>query len=187
MTRIALYAISFILGFFFVCSGLIKITPSINKDIYEDLKKEFGQFNKVFPLYRQTGWRPFAKNYRATIAWIEIICGSLLIVGPGYIIQQTMAFILLMVMCGAFYTLYALDSRKDKFSACVIFGLLLCCRMLLSYQANKRDVVGKKKKMEKVQNGAGDDETNEIESEQPIPVNGTGAATAASTVRQRKK
>lgn len=46
-------------------------------------QQEFGRFNKVFPLYKFTGWRPYAKNYRYAVGLIECICGAILILIPG--------------------------------------------------------------------------------------------------------
>jgi hypothetical protein len=44
-------------------------------------KQEFGRFNKVFPFFKYTKWRPFSKNYRLFVGGIEILCGSILLFG----------------------------------------------------------------------------------------------------------
>ena len=46
-------------------------------------KQEFGRYNKVFPLYSITGWRPYAKNFRLAVGWTEIACGAILVLIPG--------------------------------------------------------------------------------------------------------
>lgn len=78
-----LTALSLLLGFFFIFIGIIKVTPNVNTDIYNDMKREFGRFNKVFPLYQLTGWRPWAKNYRMAFGLTEVICGAVLVLIPG--------------------------------------------------------------------------------------------------------
>ena len=80
-----LTALSLLLGFFFVFIGIIKVTPSINAEIYRDMKQEFGRYNKVFPLYKYTGWRPYAKNFRMAFGMTEVICGAILVIIPGNI------------------------------------------------------------------------------------------------------
>ena len=78
-----LTALSLLLGFFFIFIGIIKVTPYVNADIFRDMKQEFGRFNKVFPFYSLTGWRPFAKNYRLFVGWTEVISGAVMVVIPG--------------------------------------------------------------------------------------------------------
>ena len=46
-------------------------------------QQEFGRYNKVFPFYKYTGWRPYAKNFRFAAGLAEVICGAILVVIPG--------------------------------------------------------------------------------------------------------
>ena len=105
-----LTVLSLMLGFFFVFVGLIKVTPRVNEQIHADMvsatattikisilmfiglmyhyiylikKQEFGRYNKVFPLYKFTGWRPLAKNFRTAVGTVEILSGASFILIPG--------------------------------------------------------------------------------------------------------
>jgi len=46
-------------------------------------RREFGRVNKVFPFYEQTGWRPYAKNFRVAVGLVEVISGAILVLIPG--------------------------------------------------------------------------------------------------------
>lgn len=43
--------------------------------------------NKVFPFYRISGWRPYAKHYRMAVGIAEIVCGIILVFIPGKFIS----------------------------------------------------------------------------------------------------
>lgn len=119
------------LGIFFILVGQFKVTPQFFPDIHADMKHEFGRFNKVFPLYQSTGWRPYAKTYRLAVGLTELICGTILILIPGRL--KTLAnFVLLCVMVGAVYTHYALNDKFDRMTPGLIFALLLLTRLIVS-------------------------------------------------------
>ncbi|CAF4734096.1 unnamed protein product [Rotaria sp. Silwood1] len=83
MGSIALTVLTLTLGMFFIFVGQFKITPKFFPDVHEDMRREFGRVNKVFPFYQVTGWRPFAKNYRLTVGIAEVVCGAILVLIPG--------------------------------------------------------------------------------------------------------
>ena len=47
--------------------------------------------------------------------------------------------ILINVMVGALYTHYALNDKFERIVPVVVFTLLLICRLVISYQVDKRD------------------------------------------------
>ncbi|CAF0948761.1 unnamed protein product [Rotaria sordida] len=136
MSSVALFVITLTIGIFFILIGQFKVTSKFFPDIHEDMRHEFGRINKVFPLYKITGWRPYAKNYRMTIGIIEIICGIILVVGPGRL-KQLANSVLLMLMLGAVYTHYALHDKLDRMAPGIIFGLLLFTRLIICAQEKR--------------------------------------------------
>lgn len=133
-----LTALSLLLGFFFVFIGIIKVTPSVNADIYRDMRQEYGRFNKVFPLYSLTGWRPLAKNYRLTVGLVEVISGAIMVLIPGPLKDLANIF-LLISMVFQFYTHYSLGDSFERMAPALIFGLLLMCRLIILLQVVKKE------------------------------------------------
>ncbi len=89
-------------------------------------------------MYSLTGWRPLARNYRIFTGTVEFICGLVLILIPGSI-KNLATMILINVMVGAFYTHYALNDKLERMTPVIVFTLLLICRLIISYQVDKRD------------------------------------------------
>ncbi|RNA28299.1 transmembrane 35-like [Brachionus plicatilis] len=133
-----LTALSLLLGFFFIFVGLIKVTPKVNPDIYKDMQQEFGRFNKVFPFYKLTGWRPYAKNFRLFTGWLEVVCGAILVMIPGPL-KELASFLLLIVMVGGFYTHFALNDSFERIAPSLIFSLLIICRFIILYQVKRKE------------------------------------------------
>ena len=79
MASLGLHLLTVLLGVIFLFLGHIKLTPQFFPDYHNQVKNEFGKFNKEFPLYQLTGWRPYAKNYRIAVGVIEMSAASLLI------------------------------------------------------------------------------------------------------------
>lgn len=155
-----LTALSLMLGFFFIFVGVLKISPNVNADIYRHMQNEFGRFNKVFPFFKYTGWRPFAKNYRLTVGITEVVCGSMLILVPGPL-KELANLVLLGIMGGALYTLSVLKDPFEKMVPSLIFGLLLLCRLVILYQVNRREEKMIKSLLEKQKQKAAAEDANE--------------------------
>ena len=79
MGSLALHLLTILLGVIFIVLGNIKVTPQFFPEYHNHVKNEFGKWNKEFPLYQLTGWRPYAKNYRIAVGVIEISAGTLLV------------------------------------------------------------------------------------------------------------
>ena len=101
-------------------------------------KNEFGRYNKVFPLHKITGWKPFAKNYRLAVGISEIICGSIMVLVPGPA-KNLACLILLGIMMGSWYTHYMLKDKFERQVPSIVFSLMLICRLIISYQVNRRE------------------------------------------------
>ncbi|CAF3485881.1 unnamed protein product [Rotaria sp. Silwood1] len=135
MSSLALTVLTLTVGMFFILTGQFKVTSKFFPDIHEDMRHEFGRINKVFPFYKITGWRPYAKNYRMTVGIIEVICGVILILIPGRL-KQLANIVLLVLMLGAVYTHYALHDKLDRMAPEIIICLLLVTRLII-YQQGK--------------------------------------------------
>jgi hypothetical protein len=138
LRSLPLTVLSFLIGFFFIFIGSIKLTPALNAEIYRDMQQEFGRFNKVFPLYQYTGWRPFARNYRQFVGVAEVIGGSLMVMVPGQV-KELSNIVLLGVLGGAFYTHVALGDAMERMAPCLVFMLLTLCRLVILYQVNRKE------------------------------------------------
>jgi len=82
---LVLHLLTVLLGVLFLFLGHLKVTPQFFPEYHTQIKNEFGKFNKEFPLHRQTGWRPYAKNYRIALGITEVVCGLLLLLGKNFI------------------------------------------------------------------------------------------------------
>ena len=78
---LVLHLLTISLGVLFVFLGHLHLTPQFFPEVHNQIKNEYGKFNKEFPLHRQTGWRPYAKNYRLTLGITQGVCGLLLLLG----------------------------------------------------------------------------------------------------------
>lgn len=75
-------------------SGVIKLTPAANKDLHEEMKKNFRECTKVFPFASQTGFKPDVDQYRIAIGALELVCAVILIVIPGLFTEYKIQFII---------------------------------------------------------------------------------------------
>jgi len=149
MGSIALTVLSLTLGLFFILVGQFKVTPKFFPEVHEDMRREFGRVNKVFPLYQVTGWRPLAKNYRLFVGMAEIGCGSFLAIVPGRS-KQIANIILLILMLGAVYTHYILNDKFERMAPGLVFSLLLLTRLIIHRQVERGEKKGKKEEFVKV-------------------------------------
>ncbi len=85
MASLALHLLTISLGVLFLFLGHLKLTPQFFPEYHTQIKNEFGKLNKEFPFHRQTGWRPYAKNYRIALGITEVACGLLLLLGKTLI------------------------------------------------------------------------------------------------------
>jgi uncharacterized membrane protein YphA (DoxX/SURF4 family) len=85
MGSLLLHLLSVGLGVLFIFLGQLKLTSQFFPGYHTRMINEFGKFNKEFPLHQQTGWRPYAKNYRIALGITEVVCGLLLLLGKNFI------------------------------------------------------------------------------------------------------
>ncbi|KAK3717905.1 hypothetical protein RRG08_053105 [Elysia crispata] len=133
MASVVLKVLGITLGLFFIFVGTIKLTPSVNSDIYKEMRKTYIRNSKVFPLVKQTGWKPNPHTYRKTVGSTEIICGALLAFLPGPL-KEVANVCLLTITLNDIYAHWALDEGLDKMSPAIVFSLLLTCRLVIFLQ-----------------------------------------------------
>jgi hypothetical protein len=81
MASLVLHLLTISLGVLFIFVGHLHLTPQFFPEIHNQIKTEYGKFNKEFPLHRQTGWRPYAKTYRIALGATSVVSGILLLLG----------------------------------------------------------------------------------------------------------
>lgn len=119
MGSIVLTTLSVFLGMFFVFMGAMKLSPQINREMHREIRRQFVQYAKVFPLTAVLGVKVSAKHYRLVIGWIELIAGLTLAFIPGRIKLLSNA-ILLVITVGGVYTHCAIGDRfESKSSDCI--------------------------------------------------------------------
>ncbi|GFN80704.1 transmembrane protein 35a [Plakobranchus ocellatus] len=133
MASVVLKVLGITLGLFFIFVGTIKLTPSVNGDIYKEMRKTYIRNSKVFPLVKQTGWKPNPHTYRKTVGSTEIICGAFLAFLPGPL-KEAANMCLLTITLNDIYAHWALDEGLDKMSPAIVFSLLLTCRLVIFLQ-----------------------------------------------------
>ncbi|XP_064610688.1 novel acetylcholine receptor chaperone-like [Liolophura sinensis] len=138
MGSVALTVLSMTIGFFFIFVGTLKLTPSVNTEVYKEMRRSFIRNAKVFPFVKQTGWKPNPHVYRKVIGTLEVVCGVTLVVIPGPLKDIANVF-LLMVMLNDIYTHYALQEGLDRMTPAIVFLLLLACRLVIHIQVKSRD------------------------------------------------
>jgi len=167
MGSIALTVLTLTLGMFFIFVGQFKITPKFFPDVHDDMKREFGRANKVFPLYEYTGLRPFAKNFRLAVGIAEVVCGAILVLIPGRL-KQLANVVLLILMLGAVYTHYALHDKFERIAPGLVFSLLLLTRLIIHRQVTQREKglsAKKEPKKEPKKEETEEEEEEEVEQE----------------------
>ncbi|XP_045154846.1 transmembrane protein 35B [Echinops telfairi] len=84
----------------------------------------FEQFAEVFPL-KVFGYQPDPLSYQAAVGWLELLAGSLLVLGSS-ILQEISNMLLTLLMIGAIFTLVALnESLSTYIPALVCLSLLI--------------------------------------------------------------
>ncbi|CAF1056508.1 unnamed protein product [Didymodactylos carnosus] len=145
MASLGLHLLTIVLGAFFIFLGHLNVTPQFFPEYHKHIKNEFGKYNKEFPFYRQTNFRPYAKNYRLSVGITEIICGALLILGGGFL--KTLSNIILLAISSlAVMTFQKLNYPMEYTGATLLISFLLVTRILLALKSKTVEVVKSAKK-----------------------------------------
>lgn len=141
---------------FLFCSH-IQLSDKVFPELHKHVRNEFGKFNKEFPFYHQTGWRPLAKNYRSMTGLVELFCSLCLLVGEfswekqfrnrneniSFFFLRTQGFlstfcniVLLMLMTNVIITLLKLNYPVEYTASSILISFLLAIRLVLESRAN---------------------------------------------------
>ncbi|XP_054706452.1 novel acetylcholine receptor chaperone-like [Uloborus diversus] len=138
MGSIVLTTLSIFLGLFFILVGSMKISPKINKEMHREIRRNFVQYAKVFPLTKTLGIKMPSKYFRVVVGWMEVLCGAVLIFIPG-VVKQIANVVLLVLMLGAFYTHTILEDKFERTAPSIVFALMLGCRLIVYLQVRKKE------------------------------------------------
>ncbi|XP_058534649.1 transmembrane protein 35B [Ochotona princeps] len=122
---LSLAALRILLGSFFVLTGAAKLAP-IAAPVSQQMRALFVRFAEVFPL-RVFGYQPDSVSYQTAVGWLEVLAGSLLLVGPP-LLQRVSTMFLILLMMGAIFTLMFL---KQSLSTCIPAFVCLWLLLLL--------------------------------------------------------
>ncbi|UJR08171.1 hypothetical protein I4U23_012444 [Adineta vaga] len=138
MGSLVLRLLTLILGVAFIYFGHLHLTPQFFPEQHNQIKNEYGKFNKEFPFHRQTGWRPYAKTYRLAIGVTEVVCGVFLILG---MFQTLATIVLLAVMTNAIITFQKLNYGLDYIGSAIFMAFLLVIRLVLVSRSKAKDAI----------------------------------------------
>lgn len=105
---------------------------------FSRMRKNFVQYSKVFPLTKYLGFKVPSKWYRLVVGWMEVACGTTLLLIPGFA-KQVANILLLVVMLGAFYSHVMLSEKFERMAPSIVFSLMLCCRLVVFWQIKRKE------------------------------------------------
>lgn len=129
LINVTVIILSLTLGFFFMFIGILKLTPALNEDTHEELRKQFVRMAKVFPLANVLEFRVDADVYRVAVGVVELVCGAVLALIPGCM-RDVANMVLVVMMAGAAYSHYALNDSFEKMIPAIVCGALLTLRLV---------------------------------------------------------
>lgn len=143
MGSIVLTTLSIFLGIFFVFVGSLKVSQNINREMHREIRRNYVQYAKVIPFGSSLGLKVSPKTYRLAVGWIEIICGAVLVIIPGFL-KQLANFCLLSLTLIAFYTHIVIDDKFERTAPSIVFTLMLSCRLIIYWQVTRREKTAEK-------------------------------------------
>lgn len=140
MKSLTLTLLSLFLGGFFVFAGWLKVSPSVNREMHREIRKNFVKYAKVFPFSSLIGFKVSPKSYRMIFGYTEIAAGLLLAWIPG-IIKQIANIVLLLQSLLALYTHSLVENKFERIAPSIVFTLMLICRLVVYWQVRKRTAI----------------------------------------------
>lgn len=128
------------MGTFFIFVGTLKISQFVHREMHREIRRNFIQYAKVFPLNEKlTGYKLTPKLYRLAVGYLEILCGSLLVVLPNdWRLKNISNLVLLMSNLLTLYTHYKLNEKFERLAPALVFSLMLICRLIVYLQVKRR-------------------------------------------------
>lgn len=114
MRSIVLTALSLFLGLFFILMAVVKLTPAINHELHREIRQNFVQFSKFFPVASELGYRVSAKWYRVGWGTMELVAGTVLALIPSRLAKIVANSVLLVLTIGAGHNHYRAGHKFDR-------------------------------------------------------------------------
>lgn len=140
MKSIVLLTLSLFLGAFFVFVGSLKVTQLIHREMHREIRRNFIQYARVFPLTeKMIGFKLTPKLYRLAVGYLEIVCGSLLVVLPNdWRLKNVSTVVLMLSNLLSLYSHYKLNDKFERLAPSIVFALMLACRLVVYLQVKRR-------------------------------------------------
>ncbi|KAH9425305.1 DoxX-like [Dermatophagoides pteronyssinus] len=136
---IVLTALSIFLGSFFILMGILKLSPIISPEIHRELRRNFIHFAKLTPIWTTYfGWKIPARYYRIGWGTIESSAGFILIFIPFRRLKIIANIVLLLLTLFSILNHHSAGHRFDRIAPCIVFTLMLACRLVVEYQVQRR-------------------------------------------------
>lgn len=139
MAAFVLRVLSLTLGLFFIFVGTLKLTPSVNDELYKEMRKNYIKHVRVFPPVKLFKWKLSPHVYRKAIGGAETLCGVILALIPGPL-KEAANVLMILITVNDVYCHWTLDSSLDKMSLSIVFFFLLVCRLIIFLQFKSRDI-----------------------------------------------
>ena len=139
MGSIVLTTLSIFLGLFYVFVGILKVTPVVHHEMHREIRRNFLQYSKVFPLADHMKFKVDPKYYRLTYGILEILAGTILTLTPWNRIKLGSNILLIMTTLLTVYTQFQLQDRFERIAPSLVFILMLTCRIIVNYQVKRRE------------------------------------------------
>ncbi|UXI22408.1 glucose-fructose oxidoreductase domain-containing protein 2 [Sarcoptes scabiei] len=136
---IVLTVLSIFLGLFFILMGLLKVSPKISIEIHREFRRNFIRFAKIIPIVSDLGYRISPKWYRLIFGSIEIVSGLILVLVPFKRLKFIANILLLGLTILSMINHYRAAHKFDRIAPCIVFALMLACRIIVEYQIEFRD------------------------------------------------
>ncbi|XP_069779115.1 novel acetylcholine receptor chaperone [Narcine bancroftii] len=133
---VTIVVLSIALGLFFVFMGTIKLTPRLNRDAFNEMKRAYKEFAKALPVLKKMGITSIL--LRKLIGTLEVTCGIVMTLVPGRP-KDVANFLLLLVVLAVLFFHQLVGDPLRRYAHALIFGILLTCRLLIVRQADERD------------------------------------------------
>lgn len=140
MKSIVLFTLSLFLGTFFIFIGSLKVTQLMHREMHREIRRNFIQYTRVFPIGEKAiGFKLTPKQYRLAVGYLEIVCGSLLVVLPNqWRLKNVSTVVLMLSNLLSLYSHYKLNDKFERLAPSIVFALMLACRLVVYLQVKRR-------------------------------------------------
>ena len=120
MTKnIVLITLDLFLGAFFILMGVLKLWPTVQRELHREVRRHFVQYAKVVPIITWFGGKVSPVLYRKVIGYIELVSGGAILLPLPMIIVHTRVkpftnVVLFLVMINEIYGHYMVGHKFER-------------------------------------------------------------------------